>query len=86
MNLNNQNAAVRGIEIESVESNLEGYLDIRGLVGLSDEVRKSYHHIRVNMLVISYASADDRRELAMLSPVHDMGATSLPVAFNLETF
>ena len=79
-------AAVRGIEIESVESNLEGDLDVRGLLGLSDEVRKSYHHVRVNMRVKSDACADDLRELAMFSPVYDMVSKSLPVAFNLETF
>ena len=33
-------AAVQGIVIESVESQVEGDIDVRGFFGLSDEVRK----------------------------------------------
>ena len=78
-------AAVRGIEIESVETELEGDLDLRGLFGMSDDVRKGYQDVRVHMRVKSTSSAEELRELAMYSPVYDIVSNSLPVAFTLET-
>jgi uncharacterized OsmC-like protein len=79
-------AAVRGIEVEAIESHLEGDMDVRGLLGLSDEVRKGYNKVRVNMRVKSAASAEELTELAMFSPVHDIVSQSLPVEFTLETY
>ena len=77
-------AAVQGIEIESIESSLEGDLDVRGMLGLSEESRKAYNAVRVRMRVKSAADADTLRELAMYSPVYDMISKSLPVEFELE--
>ena len=77
-------AAVQGIEIESVESELEGDMDVRGMLGLSDEVRKGYSHVRVRMRVKSEASAETLRELALFSPVYDIVSRSLPVEVVLE--
>lgn len=72
-------AAVRGIEIESVESALEGDMDVRGMLGMSDDVRKGYRAVRVRMRVKSAASAETLRELALFSPVYDVLSKSLPV-------
>ncbi len=77
-------AAVQGIEIESVESSLEGDLDVRGMLGMSDEVRKGYEQVRVRMLVKSAADAATLEELALFSPVYDIISSSLPVDFILE--
>ena len=77
-------AAVQGIDIESVESSLAGDLDVRGMLGLSDESRKAYNNVRVHMQVKSAASVDTLKELAMFSPVYDMVSNSLPVQFELE--
>ena len=79
-------AAVRGIEIESVESSYTGDMDIRGLFGLDDDVRKGFNKIEVNMRVKSQASAEELTELALYSPVHDMLSRSLPVEFMLTTY
>ena len=76
-------AAVQGIEIESVESSLEGDLDVRGMLGLSEESRKAYNAVRVRMQVRSPADADTLRELALFSPVYDIISNSLPVEFDL---
>jgi len=78
-------AAVNGIHIESVESDYEGDIDVRGLLGLSDDVRKGYSAVRVNMRVKSDASADELKTLALFSPVYDIISNSLPVEFTLET-
>jgi uncharacterized OsmC-like protein len=79
-------AAVQGIEIEGVESALEGDIDVRGLFGMSDEVRKGYNRVRVNMRVKSAADKETLTALAMHSPVYDIVSQSLPVEFTLETY
>ena len=79
-------AAVRGIEIEAAESALEGDLDLRGLFGMSEDVRKGYHHVRVRMRVKSEASAEELAELAKFSPVYDIVSNSLPVELAIETY
>ncbi len=78
-------AAARGIGIQAVESHLEGDLDARGFLGLSDEVRKGYHDIRMRMRVRSDASPSTLRELAQYSPVYDIVSRSLPVELIIET-
>ena len=78
-------AAVQGIEIEAVESTYEGDIDLRGIFGISDKVRKGYNAVRVNMKVKSQASVEQLSALAMFSPVYDIISKSLPVEFVLET-
>jgi uncharacterized OsmC-like protein len=79
-------AAVRGIEIEAVESSYTGDMDVRGLFGLSEDVRKGFNKVTVNMRVKSEASAEDLTELALYSPVYDIISKSLPVEFTLTTY
>ena len=38
-------AAAKGIRIDAVESRLEGDLDLRGFLGMSDEVRNGYDNV-----------------------------------------
>jgi uncharacterized OsmC-like protein len=77
-------AAVQGIEVGSVESSLEGDMDVRGMLGMSDEVRKGFDRVRVQMRVESTADADTLRALALFSPVYDVVSNSLPVEVTLE--
>lgn len=79
-------AAARGIAIEAVESELEGDIDIRGFLGLSNEVRKGYHDVRVRMRVRSDASPEQLAQLATFSPVYDIVSNSLPVEVIIETY
>jgi uncharacterized OsmC-like protein len=78
-------AAVRGIEIEAVESSYTGDMDVRGLFGLAADVRKGFNKITVNMRVKSEATAEELTELALYSPVYDIVSHSLPVEFTLTT-
>jgi uncharacterized OsmC-like protein len=79
-------AAVRGIEIEAVESSYAGDMDVRGLFGLSDNVRKGFSKVAVNMRVKSEATVEELTEMALYSPVHDIISTSLPVDFTLTKY
>jgi uncharacterized OsmC-like protein len=79
-------AAVRGVEIEAVDSSYAGDMDVRGLFGLADDVRKGFNKVTVNMRVKSEASVDELTEMALFSPVYDVISNSLPVEFTLTTY
>jgi uncharacterized OsmC-like protein len=63
-------AAVRGIEIEELESQLEGDIDLRGFLGLATDVPKGYTNIRAKFRVKARPEDVSRiKELASFSPV-----------------
>ena len=63
-------AAVRGIHIEELESELEGDIDLRGFLGLSDDVRKGFTDIRVKFKVKTDAQNMEKlKRLTAFSPV-----------------
>jgi uncharacterized OsmC-like protein len=63
-------AAVRGIHINSLESELEGDIDLNGFFGLSDSTPKGYTEIRVKFRVdTDTANLEQLRQLASFSPV-----------------
>ena len=78
-------AAARGIRVESVESKLEGDLDLRGFLGISDTVRRGFKHIRVNFTVKSDATAEQLEELTKFSPVYDIVSNPVPVSIQIGT-
>ncbi len=78
-------AAIRGIKIDELESELEGDIDLRGFLGLSNEVRKGYQNIRVNFKV----KTDDEnlnglKALSKLSPVFDLTSNGTKVDVQIE--
>jgi len=78
-------AAARGIRIESVESKLEGDIDLQGFLGLSDGIRRGYKEIRVHFTIKSDASAEQLKELTRFSPVHDILSNPVPVSISIAT-
>ena len=63
-------AAVRGIRIESLESELEGDIDLRGFLGLDASVPKGFTDIRVNFRVkTDPENIDTLKQLSTFSPV-----------------
>lgn len=63
-------AAVRGIRIRALESELEGDIDLRGFLGLAADVPKGYTAIRASFRVDAAEEDLPRiRELAEFSPV-----------------
>ncbi len=63
-------AAVRGIHIEELESELEGDIDLQGFLGLSDEVPKGYTDIRARFRVKTDSeNLAQVKALAQFSPV-----------------
>jgi uncharacterized OsmC-like protein len=77
-------AAVRGLTIAGVRSSIEGDMDVRGLLGMADDVRKGFQHVRITLTVDSDADVESLTECALFSPVYDIVSKSLPVEFRLE--
>ena len=78
-------AAVRGIKLDEVESELEGDLDLRGFFGISDEVRPGYEEIRVNFKVkTDDENVETLKELVKLSPVYDVVSSGTRVTVQIE--
>jgi uncharacterized OsmC-like protein len=77
-------AAARGIHLESVESTLEGDLDVQGFLGLSDRVRRGYKEIRVHFAIKSDAPAERLNELMRFSPVLDIVSNPVPVSIQID--
>jgi uncharacterized OsmC-like protein len=44
-------ASLRGVVLHEVEASMEGDLDVRGMLGLSDEVRNGYQQVRVGIRI-----------------------------------
>ncbi|GAB4389377.1 MAG: OsmC family protein [Thermodesulfovibrionales bacterium] len=78
-------AAVRGIRIEELESDLEGDMDLRGSLGLSNEVRRGYQDIRVDFKVRADAGDMEKlKALSKLSPVFDVTSNGTRVGVSME--
>lgn len=80
------NAAAKGIEVRRLDFDLEGQLDLHGFLGLSDDVRAGYDHVRVTYRVDCDADPEAIDELCeyvqQTSPVMDMLRN--PVAVEVE--
>jgi uncharacterized OsmC-like protein len=44
-------ASARGVELYSVESTIEGEIDLQGILGLNDEVRNGYQELRIDFRI-----------------------------------
>ena len=82
------NAAPQEINVESLSFDLEGDLDLRAFLGLSEEVRPGYESIRLTYRVKSDAPREKIVELCeyvqKTSPVLDMLRNPVPVTVALE--
>jgi len=79
-------AAVRGIHIEELESELEGDIDLNGFLGLSDDVPKGFTGIRINFRVKADVDNMERlKRLTAYSPVFNTLTQGVPVDIQVES-
>jgi uncharacterized OsmC-like protein len=80
-------AAARGVHLTEVESTLEGDMDVHGALGLSDDYRNGFEHIRVSFRVAGDAPEEKLREVVeraqQRSAVFDMVTNGVPVSVQL---
>ena len=81
-------AAARGVTLDAVEAVVEGDIDLRGILGLSDEVRNGYQEIRVRFVVKGDAPEAKLREIVeqarARSAVFDILARGVPMAISVN--
>lgn len=78
-------AAIRGMRIDELESDLEGDIDLRGFLGLTNEVRRGYQNIRVNFKIKTEAENIEKlKALSKLSPVFDVTSHGTNVDVRIE--
>ena len=80
-------AAVRGVNLTSVESTIEGDINLLGILGLSGEVRNGYEQIRVSFRL----EGDDPGKLRSVveqsrlrSAVYDVLTNGVPVSIEVR--
>ncbi len=83
------NAAARGIEIEEMEYELEGDIDLHNFLGLSEDVRPGFTEIRAKASVKATGTSEEElRDLCAYvqktSPVRDVLANGVPVKTTIE--
>jgi uncharacterized OsmC-like protein len=76
-------AAARKVKLTSVESTLVGEMDVRGALGVSDEVRNGFERIGIAFRVTGEAPEEKLREVVerakARSAVYDMISNGVPV-------
>jgi uncharacterized OsmC-like protein len=80
-------AAARGVTLTEVEAAVEGDMDLRGILGLSPEVRNGYDRIRATFTIKGDAPAEKLREVVeqarARSAVFDIITNSVPVEIGI---
>ena len=77
-------AAARKVNLTEVESTLEGNMDVRGCLGLTDEVRNGFTNISVRFRISGDAPEEKLQEIVeraqARSAVFDMVSNGVPVS------
>jgi len=81
-------AAARGIQLDEVESTLEGDIDLHGFLELDKSVRQGYQGIRMNFKIKADVPDDQLQEIVQLgtghSPVFDSVTNGVPISVTAE--
>ncbi|MDY6775272.1 MAG: OsmC family protein [Halobacteria archaeon] len=81
-------AAAKGIEIEDMEFEFEGELDLRGFLGIGD-VRPGYDEISCRLSIETEASEEEieslHEEVKQTSPLYDNVTNEVSLDISLET-
>jgi len=81
-------AAAKGIKLDAVEARLEGDIDLRGFLGISDDVRRGYENIRIYYKIDADVPDEQLEELVQMgtkySPVFDTITNPVTVTAQLD--
>jgi uncharacterized OsmC-like protein len=82
-------AAVRGVTLTKIESRVEGDIDLRGILGLADDVRNGYERIRITFDIAGDAPPEKLRQIVeqgvARSAVFDVLTNGVPVDVTVNT-
>jgi uncharacterized OsmC-like protein len=81
-------SSAKGIEIKGVQSRYEGDIDLRGFLGLSEDVPVGYQEIRVYFKIDANVSDEQKEEMIRMaqkySPVFNTITKSAPVSVRID--
>ena len=81
-------AAARGVQLTEVTSTIEGDADLRGILGLSDEVRNGYQTLRVSFTIKGDAPAEKLEQIVeqsrARSAVYDVLSNGVPIELTVN--
>jgi uncharacterized OsmC-like protein len=81
-------AAARGVKLTEVQSTVEGDIDLRGILGLSDQVRNGYQKMRVAFSIKGDAPEEKLRQIVeqsrARSAVFDVITNQVPVEISVN--
>ena len=82
-------SAAKEIDIRGLESRFEGDLDLRGFLGISEDVPVGYQNIGVYFKIDADLDEDKKKELIEMakkySPVFNSITKTVPVSVQLDT-
>ena len=81
-------AAARGVNLTSVESTVEGDIDLLGILGISDQVRNGYEQLRISFHLEGDEPDKLRRvveQSRLRSAVYDVLSNGVPVSVDVTT-
>lgn len=82
-------AAARGIKLHKVEATVEGDIDLRGILGLSKEVRNGYQGVKISFEIDGDAPREQLEQIVMQSKarsaVFDVLTNGVPVSLGVKT-
>jgi len=82
-------AAARGIKLTKVKCSVDGDIDLRGILGISDEVRNGFQNIQVSFEIQGDAPAEKLNQLVeqarARSAVFDVLTNGVPVKVGIKT-
>lgn len=81
-------ASVRGVTLYEVEARIEGDIDLRGILGLSKEVRNGYQNMRISFDIKGDAPPEKLAQIIeqakARSAVYDIVTNGVPVAISVN--
>lgn len=82
-------AAARGVKLTKVRSFVEGDIDLRGILGISDEVRNGYQNIAIRFEIEGDAPAEKLQQIVeqarARSAVFDVLSNGVPVSVGIQS-
>src|SRR4029453_3849030 len=82
-------AAARGVKLTKVQSIVEGDIDLRGILGISDEVRNGYRNISIRFEIEGDAPQEKLQQILdqarARSAVFDVLTKGVPVSVEMKS-
>jgi uncharacterized OsmC-like protein len=82
-------SAVRGVRLTEVQSTVEGDIDLRAILGLTEDVRNGYQRIRAHFTIAGDAPAETLQAIVeqsrARSAVYDVLTNGVPVDLTIST-